>query len=41
MSKYHQIKGLRFENEEMILIVEAQERRFKLRSMYIILCKWP
>jgi len=33
MSKCHQIEGLRFENEEMILIVDDQERRFKLSEI--------
>ncbi|MFT5368917.1 MAG: hypothetical protein ACI8V2_003890 [Candidatus Latescibacterota bacterium] len=33
MKKYHQVSELRFENDEMILTIDGQMKRFKLNDI--------
>ncbi|MFT5365495.1 MAG: hypothetical protein ACI8V2_000435 [Candidatus Latescibacterota bacterium] len=33
MKKYHQVSGLHFENDEMILTIDGELERFKLRNI--------
>ena len=37
MNKYHQVSGLRFEGDEMILTIDGRERRFKLSEISSVL----